>query len=472
MAQDAKAPKVTISTDGLEAKIFFITPEVGEEKRQYTMTDLRGIVMSAGVTYGIDENELENLAELPIYGREIVVARGVAPIEGTPGDYKYNFDLTVNKKPTIRPDGSTDYMNIKVIETVRSGEVIAEYIPAVQGKPGTSVRGTEIPPKMVRDLPPLAGRGFERSADNMTYTAIIDGKIEMQGPRIIISPVYEITHDADISTGNIDFNGDVVIHGGAKDGVVIKAAGNVTIDGLVESCDIYAGKDLFLLSGVKGGERTKIHANGNITAQFIEYAEVTCGGSATADYIFKCKVICDGKLDLTGKKSAIIGGYVSAVEGIDVNYIGNDFGTITTVAVGITQERYVAIENLKSKIAAIADNVAKIKKGVEEFDRIGQERGVSFKEDPRRIQLLRVKIRDEAVIVEEKAKLEKQEAILNRGKNSTIRVFNTVYAGTSVSIDNHHTEVHDYQRHVAFVKSPEGIRMEVLEGIIETRTNK
>ena len=464
-ASNEYAPKVNISSDGMEAKISLRLPGPDETRESYTSGQLLEIIKEAGVTFGVDKDAVAKFAANPVYDKGVLIATGIRPKEGIPGHYNYNFDLSINKKPTIRPDGSTDYMNIKMIEVVHKDDVIATYEKAVQGTKGMTVRGQTVEPKPVRDLPPLTGRGFDRSHDGMTYTSIIDGKIEMNGNRILISAVHEVNSDVDIATGNIDFNGDVVIHGGASDGVIIKAAGDITIDGLVENCEIYAGKDLYLLSGVKGGERTVIDSGANITAQFIEYAIVNCGGDFTADYIFKSRVSCDGKIILNGNKSAIIGGNVSAVQGIDVNEIGNDFGTITNVSVGIDQDRMMAVESLSRKISGITQNVEKIKRGLEDFEKLGAERGTDYKDDPRRLQLLRVKIRDEAVVVEEQARLEKMRGVIEKGNEATIRVFNKVYPGVNITIDDHHTNIKDDQTHVEFVKTATGVKMEIIEGM-------
>lgn len=464
--RDPSAPKIHISSDGLEATITIPLPEAGEDRPTYTSRLLLLYLKEAGVIFGIDQIQLSRLADNPVYDRPIVVATGNPAREGKPGFFTYNFDLNFIKKPSIRPDGSADYMNIKTIETVHKDDVIATYTPAVQGSRGMSVRGTVIESRPVRDLPPLHGRGFDRSRDDLTYTAIIDGKIEMSNNRILISPVHEVIGDVDISTGNIDFNGDVVVHGGVHDGVIIRAAGNVTIDGLVENCEISAGKELYLLSGVKGGEKAVISARGNITVQFVEYASVTAGGNITSDYIFQSNIVCDGKIDLGGKKSAIIGGYVAAVRGIDVNYIGNDFGTVTKIVVGVSQDRIKQLNDLERKIEAIGDNITRIKNGLEDFENQSRLYGKDYSNDPRRLQLLRVKIRDEAIIIEEKANLEQMLEVLKHGAKSTIRVFQRVYPGVDISMDDHMASINEVQEHVEFVKTLTGIRMERLEGVL------
>ncbi|WP_051524567.1 DUF342 domain-containing protein [Pseudobutyrivibrio sp. MD2005] len=461
MAQpiSALAPKVQVSSDGLEATLTFKIPDGKNDVPKFTAAQLLGFLNSANVTFGIDQDALARLANNPVYGRAIKVAEGTAQVQGTPGYFEYHFDTNFNRKPTIRPDGTADYMSIKTIETVQEGDVIATYHPAIQGSRGMSVRGQILEPKPVRDLPPLIGRGFDRSSDNLTYTAKVTGKIEVNQGKINISPVHEVQGDVGIETGNIKFNGDVIVHGGVHDGAVIDAAGNVIIHGLIEDCDIRTGKDLFLLSGVKGNEKTIIECRGSITAQFVEYAIITCSGNITADYLFKSKISCDGKLELNGNNASIIGGFVSAVQGIEVNDIGNSFGTITTVAVGVDIERAAQYEILAKKIAAINSNVEKIKKGIEEFDKLGEERGINYKEDPRRMQLLRVRIRDEAVVLEETKKLNRMKEVILSGKDATIKVYRRMHAGCNISVDDHHVAITESHDNVEIEKSEEGIRL-------------
>ena len=466
MAQpvSAFAPKVQVSSDGLEATMTFKIPDGKNEVPKFTAAQLLGFLSNANVSFGIDQEMLARLADSPIYGRPIKVASGTPQQQGTPGYYEYLFDTNFNRKPTIRPDGTADYMSIKTIETVQEGDVIATYHPAVQGSRGMSVRGQILEPKPVRDLPPLIGRGFDRSSDNLTYTAKIDGKIEVNQGKILVSPVHEVQGDVGIETGNIKFNGDVIVHGGVHDGAVIDAAGNVIIHGLIEDCDIRAGKDLFLLSGVKGNEKTIIDCKGSITAQFVEYAIITCSGNITADYFFKSKISCDGHIELNGNNASIIGGYVSAVQGVEVNDIGNSFGTITNVSVGVDVERAAEYEMLAKKIMALNANVQKIKKGIEDFDKLGEERGINVKEDPRRMQLLRVRIRDEAIVLEETKKLNYMKEVIMSGKDATIKVYRRLYAGSNLSVDDHHASINETHEAIEIEKSEEGIRLVKIRG--------
>ncbi len=459
-----KTPKVHIDPRGMVATIFIARPLPEEETPSYTVQELLSFLSAAGVEYGIDQAALLRLAEKPVFDKAVEVAHGQPAVEGENGYFEYHFSQEFSNKPTIRPDGSADFLSIKMVEIVHEDGLIATYHPAVQGENGVSVRGMPVEPKRVRDMPALAGRGFHRDEDGIHYYSDMDGKIVMKNSRILISPVLEIERDADMTMGNIEFKGDVVIHGGVKHGVHIRTTGSVTVHGLVEHCYIEAGRDIFLLSGVKGGEKTTIHAEGAITAEFIEYAIVSCKKDLRAEVLFNCMVNCDSRIIVTnGRRAGIIGGNITAVQGIAVLNLGNSFGTVTKVTVGLDEDRRKEIITLADKIEALESNISKIKKGISDFDLLSEKKGVSYKDDPRRLQLLRVKIRDEAIVAEDRVRLEELYAMMDAGKRATVRVYNTVYAGVTVRMTDQYVQMSDYQQRVEMVKTETGIRLDPLE---------
>lgn len=460
----SKQPHIMIDSKGMFASIRITSPDAGEEEAHFTIAQMLDFIEGAGIVYGVDERAVASLCADIIYNTDVVIAVGTEPTVGENGYFEYHFSQDFSKKPTIRPDGSADFLSIKVIEVVHENDLIVTYHPAIQGKPGKNVKGIDLEPKPVREMPPLGGRGFRRSEDNLTYYSEMDGKITMQGNRILISPIYEIDQDADMNVGNIDFKGDVVIHGGVKHGIHIHATGSITIDGLVEHCDIRAGKDIFLLSGVKGAEKTTIHAEGAITAEFIEYAMVSCKKDLRVDVLFNCLVNCEGKIIATsGKRSAIIGGNITAVQGLSALSLGNKFGTVTRIVVGVDEERLKETAQLTEKIGALESNIAKIKKGVEDFDALAEKKGISNRDDPRRMQLLRVKIRDEALVAQDRTRLEELREMIAAGRRATVKVYDTVYAGVRIKMLEQNVQMSDYQKKVEFVKTDTGIRMEPLD---------
>lgn len=303
---------VTLSDDKMKAYLTLNKTPMFMDDEKPEASDILDALSAKNVVYGISQDTISKICDDPVFGREYEVAEGKKVKEGVTGEYEFFFNSNFSKQPKELPDGSVDYMSVKVIETVAKGDKIAVYRPAIQGEDGMNVLGKTLIAKKVRDLPPISGKGFTRSEDGNTYIADIAGKIEKPNGenKITISPVYEVNETVGIEIGDIEFAGDVIIHAGVTNGVKVQAKGNITIDGLVENCTITAFGDIVLLKGVKGSERTVINAKGNITAEYIEYSEITAGGDITADVIFKSEVKCDGLINLAGKRKSIVGGRI------------------------------------------------------------------------------------------------------------------------------------------------------------------
>lgn len=444
-------PQVRVSHDNMQAYLYLPYPEM----ENYTVSNVEEALQNSGVLYGIQHDKIREVIEKQIYNREVLVARGDIPKDGVDGYYEYKFDMNFSKKPKIHPDGSVDYWSIKMVEIVTEGQEIAVYHPCIHGKDGMDLRGKPILAKRGRDLVPLRGKGFQRSEDGLTYTSLIDGKIEMTNERIMILPVYEVNGDVDLSIGNIDFRGDVIVHGGVCTGVSVKATGTIAIDGVVEGAQIEAGKDIVLRSGVMGASRATIVSRGNISAKFFEYAKVHANGMIQADVFLNCQVSCGENIVLDGKKASIIGGEVGAVQGIVVHTLGSDGEVRTQVRIGNDASVRRRIGVLRNKIEVEKANLEKIENGLMLLQ--------DMKNDPRRTDLLRVKIRDTALMAEDMAELEKLEDQMERAKGGSVRVNGYVYPGVRVEIDDLAVHVKEMQEKLEFVRQTDRVIMCALE---------
>ncbi len=442
-----KNPEVRVSHDNMKAYLYLPDSIMYD----YTVPDVQEALKKSGVSYGILEGSIQDVIDARMFGREVLIAQGDEPKDGVDGYYEYKFNKDFSKKPKASPDGSVDYWSIKMLETVTEGQEVAVYHPAVQGTDGMDVKGKMVLAKRGRDLAPLKGKGFDRSADGLSYTAQTDGKIEMRNDRITISSVYEIGGDVDLSIGNIDFRGDVVIHGGVCSGATVKATGTITIDGIVEGARIEAGRDIVLRSGVMGASRASITTRGNIFAKFFEYTRVHANGFIQADVFLNCQVSCGENIILEGKKASIIGGEVGAIQGIVVNTLGSNGQVRTKVKIGNGSSVMRRIGILKSKIQVEKANLDKIERGLKVLK--------DMKSDPRRTELLRVKIRDAALLAEDTAELEKLEDQLERARGGSVKVIGRVYPGVCVEIDELKLQVQEEKKGLEFTRDMDRIVM-------------
>lgn len=447
-------PIVQITADGMEAYLMLVTPDDGGE---YTVESLQKALDERGVKYGIDESALKELADEKKYGLETLIARGTEPVDGKDGYYDYNFNCNFDKKPLIRPDGTVDYWSVKSIESVVQDQVIAEYHPCVQGIDGKTVTGKPIPAKRGREQLPLKGKGFERRDDN-TYVALMSGKIETQNDRVVILPVHELSGNADLSSGNIDFHGDVVIHGSVESGVIVKASGTITVDGIVEACTLEAGKDIILRSGMLGGNKASVKTKGSITAKFFEFTRIECAGDIRADVLMDCQVQCFGKIIMNGKRGSIIGGLTHGVRGIEVTTLGNDAEKKTVIMAGASPEGYAKLRQLEKTIQELSQGLVQIEEGLRKFEELEKARGVSYKDDPRRVTLLRVKIRDTATLANSKEEAKQLRNLIESASGACVTVLKETYPGVVIQIEDTKLLVQNHVKSAEFYKLQDKIK--------------
>lgn len=460
MIQRQTPPDISITEDHMKAFLMLYPVEEGEP--DYTVKELKDYLAGYSVVYGVDDRVIAAMIAEKNYMERVCVAKGRPMKEGKDGYFVYHFNKSPNRKPVEKEDGTVDYWGINLIETVVRGQAIVEYHPAVQGQTGYTVKGVASTPSKVKEMPPLKGRGFERSEDNTTYIATLDGKIEQQGDHIVINPIYEVYGNADMKVGNINFPGAVIIHGNVCTGTTIKAAESITVDGTIESAHVESGKDIIVRNGVKGAGNAKVIAKGNISAKYIEFAEVEAEGDIHADAIINSEVYCREKVVLTGKHGMITGGRITAVRGVDAKEIGNNAENQTMIHVGAQPDVLRQAEALKRQVRELEGNLKRIEQGIENFDKLAETKQEISKDDPRRMQLVKIKIRDTARLAAEKAKLSNLEKIIEESEGAKVLVLSKVNAGTEIGIDNIRVVLRDYYEHVEFVKRLNKIAMNSL----------
>ena len=235
---------VYISDDKMTATLDLVKPREGQS---YTVKQLILLLNSNGVKQGINQDVLQQMIDNQLYYTATTVAQGKVPRDGQDGRYQFYFRVGKSATPKVLPDGTVDYLNMDLFESVTVGQVVAEYIPATNGEYGYTVAGDLMTPKKGANLPPLRGSGFTVSEDKKQYISILNGKVELKDDgKLEISNIYNITGNLDISIGNVRFDGDVYVSGNVTAGLSIMAKGNVVIDGTVESVNIRSGGDVIL----------------------------------------------------------------------------------------------------------------------------------------------------------------------------------------------------------------------------------
>lgn len=440
-------PTVRITEDYMEA--YMTVPPTGTPEA-YTVEYLTDVLHLNHIKIGILTENLQKIIDNNIYNEEVLVAQGAEAQDGKNGYFEYLFDTNLSQKPIMLENGTVDYKNIKMIELVEAGQKIAVYHAATAGTNGYNLAAQFKLAKHGAELPPLKGTGFERMEDGITYCASVGGKITELNNRVNIFPVHELFGDVDLSTGNIEFNGDVIVHGNVLEGMSIKASGTITIDRVVESAYIDGKKGVILRGGVLGKNGAKVRSKGNITAQFLEYADVKTDGDIEADSFLDSHVYVGGMIKLSGKKGCIVGGSTHAVRGITAREIGNAAGANTEVSVGVHQKVYEQISLLDRETQDDEKQLQRIEEGLVQFETIMRQKGLSFHNDPRRMALVKEKVRLSAQIAGRRAEMDGLQQIISASTDACVRIAKNVYPGVHVSVDGQSVQVQEPQKAVEF----------------------
>jgi uncharacterized protein len=298
--------------------------------------ELFDVLQAAGIEWGIDEAAVQAVS-----GHELtapfLVATGTEPTLSRDAAVEYLFsedEDTEPLHPRVREDGSVDHRDVRAMYTVPAGTVVGHYLPAVPGQPGRDVFGREHQPALPgHDTPAerFAGIDVVVGENGVDLISTRAGRPVRQGARIDVVEVYTVNGDVDYSTGNVEFNGDVYVIGDVQPGFSVHATGDIRVDGTIDSGNLESGRDLVIAGGVYGHNEAKITCGRNMTARFIDSADVSCGANLTVlSTIVRSTVLCRGRVTLIGR-GTIVGGKVKAVSGISCSGAGSAAGVPTSL---------------------------------------------------------------------------------------------------------------------------------------------
>jgi uncharacterized protein (DUF342 family) len=368
---------VTVKPHALEASIRIKAPQNGGADLSYPM--LKIFLAKNRVIFGIDEATLKSLGEKPVYDIDFVIARGVPSENGIDARLEYHVETHRQIKPKEKEDGSVDFKDLGTIQDIKKGELLCEKIAAIPGKPGTDVRGVPIPGRDGKDIALPEGKNTVASEDKLKLFSAVDGHVTFLGGKISILNTFVVEGNVSVETGNIDFSGNVVVRGDVTQGYSIKAAGDVTVEGVVEAAKITIGGDLVIRGGFLGGENGLLDVSGNAICRFIEGGQAVIKGNLETTYIMNAVVKCSGEVNLTGK-GLIRGGYVSARTSVTANFLGSPKASSANTVIEIGNDPFIGerFEKLTKEAEEHAKNIAGLESMVGPMEKAKQAGYLTF----------------------------------------------------------------------------------------------
>lgn len=350
---------ISLSVDNMLVRCVFY-PEANNGKRA-SEEDIYDALKHEGVVCGIDVEKIKELVSEHQYCTEYLIAKGTPPTLGKDAKIEYFFATNRSLKPKHNEDGSVNYHELNIISKVEKDQLLARLIPAVPGESGTTVLGEEVKPRDVQNLHLSYANNIRVSEDGMEIYSEVTGHASLVQGKVFVSGVYEVPADVDNSIGDIEYPGNVLVRGNVKSGFVVRAEGDIIVEGVVEGAQLFAGGQIIVKRGIHGMGKGLLKAKSNIVIKFIESANVECGGYVDTESIIQSKVSANTEIIVNGGKGLIIGGTVQACNKISARTIGSAMGTATMVQVGVEPEKLEQYSRLQQTAKEIAKKIEVIR---------------------------------------------------------------------------------------------------------------
>jgi len=289
------------------------------------------LIKKRGIKRGIvNNNQIQKFMKNCTDPHEkFIVAQGIAPSVGKQAEIIYNFNTQSDSAGVINEDGSIDFKARGDSPFVKKGFVLAEKQPMEQPKSGIDIFGETLLVGDVDDIPLEGGEGVELSEDGLKLTAAITGQpsIDIKGV-ISVLESFTVNGDVDFKTGNINFNGNVIVKGAVKEGFLVECD-ELTVNEINGGIIKIRG-DLKVSNGIVNAD---IKTEGGIQAKFLHKTKVYgYGDMMITREIMESYIAIHGALN--NETGRITGCTVAARKGMSVKQIGTEKSEYSTIKAG------------------------------------------------------------------------------------------------------------------------------------------
>lgn len=323
--------KYRLSEDEMSAHLVLTSAFGG---KQASVKDLMQQAQKIGIKRGLSKNRLSKIVSdakvsLPGTVFDELVAKGLPARNGKNSRLSPLVPNALERilKPKEKNDDKVDMRDLGDIICVKAGTPVVRRMPPTDGRRGFTVTGTPLEPTPGQWVKLTPGSGtMESPDDDNVLLAEINGMPKFKNDRMWVDDTF-ICKGCNVGTGNINYDGAVLVNGDVTEKMQIVASGDITINGFVESATLQAGGDIIITEGAMGkvneqsdtystileahggihvahGQGLDIRCNGNVTiGRQLAYSRINCRGTVTAGPIdrpngnlFACEVSCYGKI--------------------------------------------------------------------------------------------------------------------------------------------------------------------------------
>ena len=418
---------------------------------------IKAFLKSKGIHEGLLEERLQRFEDEPRYSERILIAEGQRAIRGRDAYIALNFRRSSDRDnlELQEIDGRVDFKNLHIIQNVVAAQELARKHDAQTGVNGYTVTGEILPAEDGDDLDFQIGKNVSLGEDGRTAIADINGQVIYDRGRIQVEPVYMVSGDVNIKTGNILFLGSVVIKGNIDDGFSVKASGSIEVHGSVGKAELDCEEDIVVHRGIAGRKGATIRCGRSLWAKFIENATVRTNDMVVvSDGIINSLVLSRKRVICKGRRASIVGGRTLASELISAKTLGSVAGTETVVEVGYDPEIRQKLKLLQKNAQDIEEELQTIDQKVIPYKQmqaagrpIDEQRADNYK------RMIDREVELQYELKERREEIAKCEDYLRRiGIDGRVSISHSVFPGARIGIQDAHLDVRREFKSVTFVQ--------------------
>ncbi len=398
----------------------------------------------------------------------LTIAQGREPVPGSDSQFVSLIPEMRDRRPQSADNDIVDYRELGDIISVKAGDPLMRRLPPSHGEPGVNVLGDSLPASDGRELPfaeNLNGAEFSPE-DSDLLVAAIAGQPILLPCGVMVEPVIKLK-DVDLTIGNLHFEGSINITGDIKDGMEVRASGDITVGGIIEAAVVEADGDIEIKGGIIGHTNehsdngdtgysvARVKAGRKLSAMFVEHAVVEAGGDILVRELAMQSELTAGNSIVVGEKGArkghIIGCICRAGSLIKAIIVGSPAGVSTRLEVGT--DPYVA------------EKIAAVKQQVQEKDHQVEEAGKSLvymRENPDHYEAELVTQKEEDYkrlqaelmeLVGRKKRLQKRIEVIEYAR---VEVERTAYYGVQIAVGEKSLQIDEDTHGIMFQADQDG----------------
>ena len=337
---------ISVSDNMLNAYIYLTLEK--DSPKTVTAYMVEQFLHKNAIVFGIAEDSVirEWISGSSRDGKKLLVAVGKPPVAAIDGEVHYYFATSFRRAGRINSDGTIDFKERGEVPHVKEDVVLASKILPVPGAPGIDVKGMEIPVADPVDPAFSAGSGTRFNEDKTKIFSTTQGEPHLDVMGVVsVNKEFQIKGDVGFETGNINFDGNVIVPGTVQEGFKVKCVSLIAKEICGAQIDISG--DLNVSMGIIDAKL--VNVKGNIHAKYVRNSTINAFGDLTVQ-----KEIIDSTIYLSGacnnESGIILNSTLSAKLGIKAGTVGSESVGSSVLTVGVDEHLIRMKDKIQSNI--------------------------------------------------------------------------------------------------------------------------